>query len=352
MAFRLGDLAAELGGRVVGDPDRIVRSFTNLELAQPGDLSFLRDARFRERAAASRATAIVLAPGVEIPGKDLLEVEDPGLAAARLAARFFPPEPRPPGLHPTAVVDPGAQVDPSAHVGPFAVIGPGSVVGPAAAVLAGAVIGRRCRVGEGALLHPHSVLYDDTEVGAGAVIHAGAVVGSDGFGYVTRRGVHHKVPQVGRAVIGEEVEVGANSAVDRATFGETRIGSGTKIDNLVQVGHNVQMGKACILSGQAGVAGSASLGDGVVLGGQSGCAGHLSVGDGVQVAAKSAVFQSVTAGAKVGGVPAVDLRLWRRQVSALSRLADYARRLRALERLVLKRSDSQPAADQEGGETQ
>ncbi|MCB1032941.1 MAG: UDP-3-O-(3-hydroxymyristoyl)glucosamine N-acyltransferase [Acidobacteria bacterium] len=340
MAFRLGDLAADLGGRVVGDPDRVVRSFTNLELAEPGDLSFLKDARFRDRAAASQAAALVVAPGVEVPGKDLLEVEDPGLAAARLAVRFFPPPPRPASIHPTAVLDAAAKVDPSAHVGPFVVIESETVIGPGAVLLSGVVVGRRCRVGEGAVLHPHSVLYDDTEVGAGAVIHAGAVVGSDGFGYVTRRGVHHKVPQVGRAVIGEEVEIGANSAVDRATFGETVIGAGTKIDNLVQVGHNVQMGEACILSGQAGVAGSAVIGNGVVLGGQAGCAGHLSVGDGVQVAAKSAVFQSLEAGAKVGGVPAVDLRQWRRQVTALARLQDFVRRLRALER----------AKEQGGGE--
>ena len=340
MAFRLGDLAAELGGRVLGDPDHSVRSFTNLELAEEGDLSFLRDPRFRDRALHSRAGAVLVPPGVEIPGKNLLVVEDPGLAAAHLAGRFFPQDPRPPGTHPSAVVDPEARIDPSASIGPFATVGSGSVVEAQVALLAGVAVGRRCRIGAGAVLHPHSVIYDDTEVGAGAVIHAGAVLGSDGFGYVSRRGVHHKVPQVGRVVVEEEVEIGANSAVDRATFGETRIGAGTKIDNLVQVGHNVAMGRACILSGQAGVAGSARIGDGVVLGGQAGCAGHLDVGDGVQVAAKSAVFQSVEAGTRVGGVPAVDLRQWRRQVTLLSRLQDFVRRLRALER----------AGKQEGGE--
>lgn len=340
MTFRLGTLAEELEGRVHGDPDLEIRSFTNLELAQEGDLSFLKDSRFRDRAAESAASAIVVPPDVKIPGKDLLEVQDPGLAAVALAARFFPPEPRPAGVHPSSVIETGALVDPTAHIGPFATIGDGSVIGSHAVILAGVAIGRRCRIGQGAVLHPHCVLYDDTEIGAGSVIHAGAVLGSDGFGYATRRGVHHKVPQVGKVIVGEEVEIGANSAVDRATFGETRIGAGSKIDNLVQVGHNVDMGRACILSGQAGIAGSARLGDGVVLGGQSGCAGHLDVGDGAQVAAKSAVFQTVEAGKRVGGIPAVDLRQWRRQVTLISRLQDFVRRLRALER----------GAKQEGGD--
>ncbi len=340
MAFRLGDLATELGGRVLGDCDHQVRSFTNLELAQEGDLSFLRDPRLRDRALESRAGAVVVPPEVDLEGKHLLVVEDPGLAATVLANRFFPPDPWPPGIHSSAVVDPTARVDPTAHIGPFVTLGAGTVVEEHGVLLAGAAVGRRCRVGSGAMLHPHSVLYDDTELGAGAVLHAGAVLGSDGFGYTTRRGVHHKVPQVGRVVIGDEVEIGANSAVDRATFGETRIGAGTKIDNLVQVGHNVQLGRACILSGQAGIAGSARIGDGVVLGGQAGCAGHLEVGDGVQVAAKSAVFQSVEAGTKVGGIPAIDLRRWRRQVVILSRLQDFIRRLRILEK----------ASKHEGGE--
>jgi UDP-3-O-[3-hydroxymyristoyl] glucosamine N-acyltransferase len=176
------------------------------------------------------------------------------------------------------------------------------------------------------------VLYDDTEIGPGSVVHAGAVLGADGFGYATQGGAHHKVPQVGRVVVEADVEIGANSTIDRATLGETRIGEGTKIDNLVQVGHNVRVGRHCILCGQAGIAGSTSLGDGVVLAGQAGVAGHIEVGDRVQVAAKSAALASVEPGMVVAGIPAVELRRWRRQVALLSRLEEMSRRLRALEK--------------------
>jgi UDP-3-O-[3-hydroxymyristoyl] glucosamine N-acyltransferase len=169
-------------------------------------------------------------------------------------------------------------------------------------------------------------------VGPGAIVHAGAVLGADGFGYATHGGVHHKVPQVGRVVVGKDVEVGANSTIDRATLGETRIGEGTKIDNLVQVGHNVQTGRHCILCGQAGIAGSTKLGNYVVLAGQAGVSGHIELGDGVQVAAKSAALTSVEAKTQVAGIPAIELRKWRRQAVMLARLEEMSRRIRALEK--------------------
>jgi UDP-3-O-[3-hydroxymyristoyl] glucosamine N-acyltransferase len=238
-------------------------------------------------------------------------------------------------VHSTAVVEPGASVDPTAAVGPYAVIGAGSRVAAGAAIGSHAVLGRGCSVGEGAVLHPHVVLYDGTEVGEGSEIHAGVVLGSDGFGYATHKGVHHKVPQVGRVVVEAAVEVGANTTIDRATLGETRVGAGTKIDNLVQVGHNVRIGKASILCGQAGIAGSTKLGDGVVLAGQAGVAGHLTLGDRVQVAAKSAALSSVEPGLTVAGIPAVDVGKWRREVALRARLekrlAEVNRRLAALE---------------------
>jgi UDP-3-O-[3-hydroxymyristoyl] glucosamine N-acyltransferase len=212
------------------------------------------------------------------------------------------------------------------------VVGAGSRVEAGAVVEALVVVGRRCRVGRGARLHPHAVVYDGCEVGERCEVHAGAVVGSDGFGYAGGDGAPLKVPQVGRVVLEADVEVGANAAIDRATLGETRVGAGTKIDNLVQVGHNARLGRGCLLSGQAGVAGSARLGDGVVMGGQSGVGDHVELGDGVQVAAKSAALQSVPAGRRVAGIPAVDLPRWRRQVAALARLGGFARRLAAVER--------------------
>jgi UDP-3-O-[3-hydroxymyristoyl] glucosamine N-acyltransferase len=235
-------------------------------------------------------------------------------------------------VHGTAVVEEGAFVDPAAHVGPYAVLGAGSRIAAGAAVLAHVVVGRGCTVGEGTVVHPHAVLYDGTEVGPGCEIHAGAVLGADGFGYATVAGVHHKVPQVGRVVIEAGVEIGANTTIDRATLGETRIGAGSKIDNLVQVGHNVKVGPASVLCGQAGIAGSTHLGAGVVLAGQAGVGGHLHLGDRVQVAAKSAALSSVAAGTTVAGIPAVEMGRWRRQAVLLGKLEPMARKLAELGR--------------------
>jgi UDP-3-O-[3-hydroxymyristoyl] glucosamine N-acyltransferase len=338
VAYRLADLALRVEGRVEGDPERAVESIQTLETAGPGDLSFLNHVRYRKQAEASGAGALLLTPALAsaFQARDLLLVDDPPYALA-LLLQLFHPRPAPaPGVHPTAVIEAGAAVDPSARVGPYAVIGEASRIGPGAAIGAHVVVGRECQVGARAVVHPHVVLYDRTEVGEGSEIHAGAVLGSDGFGYATRRGVHHKVPQVGRVVVEAEVEVGANTTIDRATLGETRIGAGTKIDNLVQVGHNVQVGRAAILCGQAGIAGSSRLGDGVVLAGQAGVGGHLTLGDRVQVAAKSAALSSVEPGATVAGIPAIDMGKWRREVVLRSRLerrlADLAKRLAELER--------------------
>jgi UDP-3-O-[3-hydroxymyristoyl] glucosamine N-acyltransferase len=194
------------------------------------------------------------------------------------------------------------------------------------------VVGRGSSVGAGAVLHPHVVLYPGVELGERAVVHAGSVLGADGFGYATERGAHLKIPQVGGVEIGADVEIGALSAVDRATLDATVIGAGTKIDNLVQVGHNVRVGRNSILCGQVGIAGSAELGDGVVLGGQAGVAGHLALGDGAQVASKSAVYEGVAAGEVVAGIPAVPIGRWRRRQALAARLEEIWRRLRALER--------------------
>jgi UDP-3-O-[3-hydroxymyristoyl] glucosamine N-acyltransferase len=343
---RLADLAERVGGEVRGDGGRSIAGIASLEEAAPDQLALWVDPRLRAAAEASRACALLVdaaGAGRLGAGRDLLVVADPRYAFACLLALFHPPARPPAGVHPTAVLAAGCRIDPSAHVGPYAVIGEGAEVGAEAVVEAHVVVGRGCRLGRGAWLHPHAVLYAGSEVGERCEVHAGAVIGSDGFGYVPHGGVHHKVPQVGRAVLEADVEVGANAAVDRATLGETRIGAGSKLDNLVQVGHNVRLGKGCVLSGQAGVAGSAKLGDGVVMGGQSGSSGHLEIGDGVQVAAKSAVLQSVPSGARVAGIPAVDLAVWRRQVVALAKLGELRRRVAALERRLGAAADEEEA---------
>ena len=356
MGYRLAELAELVEGRVEGDPERAVETIRTLEEAGPGDLSFLTHPRYRAQAVASRAGALLVGKGlaamadIAALNRDLLVVDDPGYALAVLLTRFHPDAGgrREPGVHPTAILEPGCVVDPAAHVGPYVVIGEGSRIGAGATLHAFVAVGRSCTVGEGAVLFPHAVLYDGTELGAGVVVHAGVVLGADGFGYATHGGAHHKVPQLGRVVIEANVEVGANSTIDRATLGATRIGEGTKIDNLVQVGHNVQVGRHSILCGQAGIAGSAKLGDGVVLAGQAGVAGHIELGNRVQVAAKSAALASVEEATQVAGIPAVEIRKWRRQTVLISRLEEMSRRLRALERRLGELVD--PGAPDDTGE--
>ena len=306
-------------------------------------LSLWNHPRYRADAEASRAgvllTTAALAgqlPGREEgPARSLLLVDDVSFALSRVLSWLHPEPEYRPGVAPTARVDPSAEVDPSAWIGPYVVIGAGSRIGARAAIHPFVAIGRDCAVGEGTVLHPHAVLYDGSEIGAGSIVHAGAVIGSDGFGYATHAGVHHKVPQVGRTVVEAEVEIGANTTLDRATLGETRIGRGTKVDNLVQVGHNVKVGERSILCGQAGIAGSTELGRYVVLAGQVGVSGHLEVADGTQVAAKSAVLRSAEEkGKQIGGIPAVPIAEWRRQAAATARLPEALRRQNDLMRRV------------------
>ncbi|HVS15796.1 MAG TPA: UDP-3-O-(3-hydroxymyristoyl)glucosamine N-acyltransferase [Thermoanaerobaculia bacterium] len=348
-SFRLGELAALVGGEVAGDPERRVEAVRPLDVAGPADLSFLTHPRYREQAESSRAGALLVsaeARGLRT-GADLLVCADPYHALSRILDHVHPRPPVTPGIHPTAVVGESCAIDPSASVGPYAVIGDECTIGPGAVIGPHSCLGPRCAVGAGATLHAHAVLYDRVTVGAGTVVHSGAVLGADGFGYATHGGAQVKVPQVGCVVLEEEVEVGANSAVDRATFEATRIGRGTKLDNLVQVGHNVQIGRDCLLCGQTGIAGSARVGDRVVFAGQAGAAGHLTVGDDVQVAAQAAVLGSVESG-RVGGTPAVDLALWRRQVVALQKLPAALRRLSRLEKELARLREREAGAREPG----
>jgi UDP-3-O-[3-hydroxymyristoyl] glucosamine N-acyltransferase len=371
VGYRLAELAELVGGRIEGDPERAVEAVRALETAGPRDLSFVTLSRHRARALASDAgallvgeeTAAAIAAGCGDPGDsagsgglagsrrpDLLVVADPGYALARLLAVFHPEAARQPGSHPTAIVEDGAAVDPTAHLGPYVVIGAGSRIGAGAAVLAHAVVGRACLVGERALIHPHAVLYDRTEVGAGSIVHSGVVLGGDGFGYATHGGIHHKVPQVGRVVLEEEVEIGANTTIDRATLGETRVGAGTKIDDQVMLGHNVQVGRGSILCAKVGIAGSTRIGNGVVLGARVGAVDHIEIGDGVQAAAGTDLFESLPPGAVVGGSPAHEIGRWRRQMVLVWKLDEMFRRLLAIEkRLGMGSRRGEESAVGEGG---
>jgi UDP-3-O-[3-hydroxymyristoyl] glucosamine N-acyltransferase len=327
----LSELASAVGGRVDGDANRRVRGVATLDDAGPDDLSFLTNPRYRPALERTRAGAILVGPGVGIAGRDLLVVSDPYLALAEILDRMHP-APRPaPGISPDARVFPGSVLGADVAIGPFAVVGPGARLADRVVVGAGAVIGDGSSIGADTVLMPRVVLYPGTSVGARCLIHAGVVLGGDGFGFATAAGTHKKVPQLGRVVVEDDVEIGANSTVDRGTLGETRIGGGTKIDNLVMVAHGVVIGPHGLLAGQAGIAGSTRIGKSVTMAGQSGAAGHLKLGDRVVVAAKTAVFSDLPDGAFVAGTPAVDHRAWKRSLALVKMLPELRAKLRTLE---------------------
>jgi UDP-3-O-[3-hydroxymyristoyl] glucosamine N-acyltransferase len=325
--FRLDELARRVGGSIVGDGARTIRGVATLDEAGPHDLSFFTNPRYRERAARTRAGALLVAPGSGIVGPALLEVAEPYLALARILDLLHPIERPPAGIAPTAHLAPDATLGRDVHVGPFAVIGEGACLADRVVVSAGCIVERGASVGADSVLMPGVVLYPGTQVGERCLIHAGVVLGADGYGFATSAGRHHKVPQLGRVVVEDDVEIGANSTVDRGTLGETVIGAGSKLDDQVMVGHGARLGRACLLAGQSGVAGSAELGDHVTLAGQSGVAGHLRVASGTVVAAKSAVLSDVDPGGFVAGVPAMPHMRWKRIQASLAELPELRREL-------------------------
>ena len=328
----LAELARLVEGTVEGNPGREISGVATLERAQPTDLSFVTNQRYRRQARDSRAGALLVAPGETFGEHDLLVCDEPYYALARIVGALYPEPATEPGIHPTAVVDPEAEVDPGASIGPYSVVGARSRVEAAAVLHAHVVVGADCVVGTGSRLHPQVVLYDRTELGCKVVVHSGTVLGSDGFGFAPHAGFYEKIAHPGKTVIEDDVEIGANCTIDRAMFHETRIGRGTKVDNLVQIGHNGRVGEACLLVSQVGLAGSVRLGDRVVMAGKSGVIGHLEVGDDTKVSGRAVVTRSLPAGSEVGGYPAVPMAEWRKQVILSQRLEDLYERLKTLEK--------------------
>ncbi|HEY6000407.1 MAG TPA: UDP-3-O-(3-hydroxymyristoyl)glucosamine N-acyltransferase, partial [bacterium] len=300
--------------------------------AGPGDLTFVEDARHLQTAAAGRAEAVLLPPGLELPGRNVIRLSNPRLAFAAALELFHPRRHAVPGVHPTAVVEPGAVVDPTASVGALCYVGAGARIGARAELRAQSHVGAGAAIGEDALLHPGAIVLERVSVGARAILHAGSVVGADGFGYVFDGAAHRKIPQIGTVEIGEDVEVGAGATIDRATVGITRIGRGTKIDNLVQVGHNVQIGEHAILVAQVGIGGSASIGAGAVLAGQAGVGDHAVVGPGARVGGQAAVLRHVAPGATVAGFGPQPHGEFLRSQAVFEQLPQLRRRVAELEK--------------------
>ncbi|MCB9915785.1 MAG: UDP-3-O-(3-hydroxymyristoyl)glucosamine N-acyltransferase [Planctomycetes bacterium] len=330
----LREIAELCGAALEGDGERLVRGPADLAQAGPDEVSFLANPRYAPLLERTRAAAVVVARDVPVARADLalLRVDDPNRAFTAVVRAFAPVEAAPPaGVHPTAVVAPGAEVDASASVGPFCALAAGARVAAGAVLHAGVTLGRDATVGERSVLHPNVVLYAGVRVGADCVIHAGAVLGSDGFGFEPTRSGWEKIPQCGVVVVEDEVEVGANCTVDRARFGATVLRRGVKLDNLVQVGHNVEVGPASLLCAQVGIAGSTRLGERVVLGGQVGVGGHLEVAAGTQVGGQGGVTGSTEPGAQLTGTPARPVREVLSDVARVRRLPRLREELRALE---------------------
>ena len=330
--FTLGELAKALNATLDGDPNRRVTGVAPLETAEPEQISFVIDTRYRAAAETSRAGAFLVSNDVSGLRGPLLRSGAPAQSLIALLTVFHPPAPTRPGVDPTAVVAPDARVDPSAAIGALTVIGPGAVIGPDVRVHPLAYVGPGVEVGEACVLHPRVVLCEGVRLGRRVIVHPGAVIGGDGFGYAFDGSAHRKIPQVGGVIIEDDVEIGANTTVDRATLGRTVIHRGTKIDNLVQVGHNVEIGEHSIIVAQVGISGSCRLGRGVVAAGQVGFADHLTIGDGAILGAQAGVSSDVAAGERRLGTPALPMGQSKRIMVAQKQLPDMVRRLRIAER--------------------
>jgi UDP-3-O-[3-hydroxymyristoyl] glucosamine N-acyltransferase len=324
-------LAEWVRGEVLGDPDQPITDARALTDARPGDITFVEDDKHLHAWHASRASAAVVPTSVPVNGRPIIRVADPLMAFVEIVQHLRGRRPAAAGvIDPAAHVHPTAKVAPGATVGPFAVVGEGAEVGPGTVIHAGVVVGRFCKIGAEVTLHPHVVLYDDCVLGDRVTIHAGAVLGADGFGYRTQNGRHVKVPQLGWVEVGADVEIGAATTVDRGTFGPTHIGAGTKIDNLVQIGHNCRIGRHNVIVSQVGIAGSVTTGDYVVMAGQAGVADHVTIGDRVTLGARSGVVSNIPSDARMFGMPATPDREQKRILVSLEKLPELRKEVKRI----------------------
>ncbi len=325
-------VAAAVGGQLHGDPDVEVTGIAGLAEAKVGDLSFLANPKYAPHLATTQAAAVLVAQATEGIKTVQIVVANPDFAFAQLVARFGPKPLHPPvGIHPTAVIGDQVRLGKDVAIGPYVIIGAGASLGDGCILYGHTSVGGEAQLGEGCILFSHSSVRERCRLGNRVILQPGAVVGSDGFGYALLDGKHQKIPQVGIVVVEDDVEIGANSTIDRARFGRTRIGSGTKIDNLVQVAHNVEIGAHCILVAQVGIAGSTKLGNYVTLGGQAGITGHITIGDQASVTAQSGVSKSVPPKTVVRGSPAQEIRIAQAQEVNVRRLGGALQTVRSLE---------------------
>jgi UDP-3-O-[3-hydroxymyristoyl] glucosamine N-acyltransferase len=330
----LKQIAESVGGTIVGDDLVVIRGISSLALAKEGEISFLADQGLRDQLRVTRASAVIVKAHTDFyPGPQLI-VPDPYLAYARVAAMFAPPLPRFEGVSEKAVIGEGVVLGKGVSVYPFVYIGREAAIGDDVVLFPGVYIGDGVRVGEGTVVYPNVSVLPNCIIGKNVIIHAGSVIGSDGFGYARDGDVSVKIPQTGIVQIGDEVEIGANNAIDRAAIGTTVLEKGVKTDNLVQIGHNVVVGENSIIVAQVGIAGSTKIGMNVIIGPQAGIIDHLEIGDRATVVGGSGVVKSVPAGEVVSGFPTMPHRLWLKTRGHIKRLPEYSEKLKELEKRI------------------
>ncbi len=341
--MKLGDLATHLGAELRGDPNLEITGVNGIEEASSSEVTFVANIKYKSLARTTKAAAIIVEPEFEELTVATLRIANPYHAFSRTLGLFYTGPSYPPGIHPTAVIDASATIAEGAHIGPLAVIGPQVEIGPGATILAHAVIYAGAKIGARFFAHAHSVVREFCILGDDVTLENGVIIGADGFGFSkNERGEWVKIPQASYVRIGNRVDVQANATIDRASIGVTEVGDGTKVDNLVQIGHGSRVGQNSLICAQTGLAGSSIVGNNVILAGQVGVAGHLTIGDGVILTAKSAVSHDVPPGKMISGIPGFDNRTWLRASAVFQRLPDISKRLNALESKVEK-ALSQPA---------
>lgn len=336
MKKTVGEIAAFVGGSVVGDASIEIGGVAGLEGAAPGDIAFIDSAKYAAQAMTSRASAVIVPEGHMLEGKTVIQVKHPRRAFAQVVMLFHPPRRPPVGIHPTAVIGDNVALPESASVGPYVVIEDDVRIGERVVIGAGVFIGSRSTIGDDTIIHPHVTIYHDVTIGARVTIHAGSVIGGDGFGYFLVEGTYHKFPQIGSVIIEDDVEIGTNVTIDRGTLGATIIGRGTKIDNLVQVAHNVIIGEDTVIAAQTGIAGSSHIEDHVVIGGQVGIADHVRIGRGAVLGAQAGIptGKRIPPGEFVWGTPARAMREFKSQYAHLVRLPRLTAQVEELARQV------------------
>jgi UDP-3-O-[3-hydroxymyristoyl] glucosamine N-acyltransferase len=331
VTITLGELAELVQGRLAGEANLPIQAARTLSEALPGDITFVEDEKHAAQLASCQASAVVVPAGLSCNGRSVIQVGDPLGAFVAIVRRLHGrPESPPHGIDPGAEVHPSAQLGEAVSIHPFASVGEEAVLGARCRIHSGARIGRYCRLGDDVVLYPNVVLYDGTVIGSRVTVHANAVIGADGFGYRTQNGRHVKVPQFGHVEIGDDCEIGACTTIDRGTFQATRIGEGTKVDNLVMVAHNCRIGRHNLLVSQVGIAGSSSTGDYVVVAGQVGIVHHVHIGERAVIGAQAGVTKDVPAGQRMLGSPATPEREQKRALMTLERLPEMRRDLQRI----------------------